>query len=225
MRKLYIIEDDPVIRSELVKVFELLEDTSINCFEEDDFAEAHIAGINANADIYIVDLNLPNNDGISISKEIKKQLPSAKIVILTSSDSDIDEIRGMQIGVDDYITKPFNVHVLIAHIEKILRDIDSVSTQKVTTYKGIIVDFGKSSVSFNDKSADLTKNELRILKCLIDADGSIVGRSDLMFELWQSDRFVDDNTLTVNINRLRGTLKSVGVENLLVTHRGQGYSL
>lgn len=225
MRKLYIIEDDPVIRSELVKVFELLEDTSINCFEEDDFAEAHTAAINANADIYIVDLNLPNNDGILISKEIKKHLPSAKIVILTSSDSDIDEIRGMQIGVDDYITKPFNAHVLIAHIEKILRDIDSVSTQKLTTYKGVIVDFGKSSVSFNDKSADLTKNELRILKCLIDADGSIVGRSDLMFELWQSDRFVDDNTLTVNINRLRGTLKSVGVENLLVTHRGQGYSL
>lgn len=225
MRKLFIIEDDTVIRQELVKIFGLLNEVSVKSINENDFVNAEALAIDANADIYIVDLNLPNSNGMAIAKKLKSQLPSAKIVILTSSDSDIDEIKGMQIGVDDYITKPFNPHVLIAHIEKLLRDIDTVSTNNLCNYKGLAVDFGKSSISCNEKKADLTKNELRILKCLIDADGSIVSRSDLMFELWQSDRFVDDNTLTVNINRLRQTLKSVGVQDLLVTHRGQGYSL
>lgn len=227
MRKIYLIEDDSTLRRELVRILSIENSCEVYAFvPRENFKGATPDAIAHEADIYIIDLKLPGNDGISICKQVKANLPKAKILVLTSSDSEIDEIMSMHIGVDDYLVKPYNPPVLIAHIERLFKQLEDRKNDETIRCKGMEVNLAKSSVSYCGKVAELSRNEMRILWTLARADGAIVSRQDLMFELWQSDRFIDDNTLTVNINRLRKTLSSISCdEDFLKTHRRQGYSI
>ena len=137
----------------------------------------------------------------------------------------MDEVLAMTMGADDFITKPYSVYVLVAHIEALLRRSSQAQARPTLTHKGLTLDVEASCAKANGKTVDLTRNELRILAYLMHNAGAVVSRTALMCELWDSEAYVDDNTLTVNVNRLRQTLAKLGIENYLVTHRGQGYSV
>lgn len=221
MPKIFLVEDDVVLRAECARLF------SLDGFEVEEcrhFADAANEVLTAHPDCIILDLKLPGTDGLSICRGIRAQ-STVPIIILTSSDSEFDEVMGMNIGADDYIQKPYSPAILLARIRSVLRRANP-QVQQVLEYRGVSLDLLRSRVSYSGKSADLARNELRILAALMRARGVIVSRADLMYELWQSDEFVDDNTLTVNVNRLRKSLAAIGVPgDFLTTHRGQGYSI
>ena len=137
----------------------------------------------------------------------------------------MDELMSMNLGADDFITKPYNTQILLARIAAVLKRIDGKNTTDTITHNGITLFLNKSIVRFQDMDAELTKNEFRILAHLIQNAGKIVSREDLIEELWQSDEFIDDNTLTVNINRLRHKLEEIGAKHYINTKRGQGYMI
>ena len=142
--------------------------------------------------------------------------------MLTSRESEIDELMSMNLGADDYVTKPFNMQILLAHISSVLRRANRV-IENTLTHRGVTLDPTAGMLRYGEQSMELTKNEQRILLRLMQSKGAIVTRAQLMDALWQDDEFIDDNTLTVNINRLRRKLESVGVHDFLITRRGQGY--
>ena len=146
------------------------------------------------------------------------------IVMLTSSDNEFDEVMSMNLGADDYVTKPYNPAVLLARIQSVLRRAARTEPPARIEHKGVVLDVAKSRVEYEGRGVELTRNEFRVLHLLMENKGAIISRQELMMELWQSDAFIDDNTLTVNVNRLRKSLASIGVpEGFLATRRGQGY--
>jgi len=219
--KILIIEDDAVIRTEL-KI--LLEKYGYCALTTEDFGNAARYVADSAPHLVLLDINLPVYDGYYICKEIRKT-SKVPVIVVTSRDSDIDELMSMNLGADDFITKPYNTQILLARISAILNRVYSTENTNVINFVGLTLDIGKSAVTYNECMAELTKNELRILAMLIKGKGAIASRDDIMNELWQSDEFVDDNTLTVNINRLRKKLDEIGAIGLLKTKRGQGYSL
>ena len=137
----------------------------------------------------------------------------------------MDELRAMNIGADDFVTKPFNTDILLARIDAVMKKVYKIRNDDSLSYKGLVFQDDKSIVSFEGTDCELTKNESRILLKLIKEKETIVSRNDLMDTLWQCDEFVDDNTLTVNVNRLRKKLEGIGAVDYLKTKRGQGYIL
>ena len=144
------------------------------------------------------------------------------IIVVTSRDSDNDELMSMNLGADDFITKPYNTQILLARIAAVLARSYQREGQKME-YNGLTLYLGQGKIVCGSREAALTKNEQRILHLLMASKGQTVSREEIMNALWQSDEFVDDNTLTVNINRLRKKLAQVGKEDYLITRRGMGY--
>lgn len=160
-----------------------------------------------NADLILLDINLPVFDGYYICREIRKT-SDVPIIMVTSRDSDVDELISMNLGADDFITKPYNTEILLARVTNILRRTSGdLKTNNILIYRDFNLNLSNATVTYQDKSVELTKNEVKILSCLINNRGNIVKRDSLMETLWKSDYFVDDSTLTVNINRLRKSLK------------------
>lgn len=225
MALIYIVEDDNAMRSELAKLL-MLEgyDTRV-CT---DFEQAASDALAAHPDCILLDLNLPSEDGSvsghAICREIRKS-SDTPIIVLTSMTDEFNEVLAMKLGAHDYITKPYRPAVLIARIEALLRRQAAPDAHRSTlTHDGVTLDLRSSSVSFDGKSVVVTRNEQQILALLMSCPGTVVSRSDLMCDLWESDAFIDDNTLTVNVNRLRSTLASIGVPpDFVQTRRGQGY--
>ena len=146
--------------------------------------------------------------------------------MVTSRDSDVDELMSMNLGADDFITKPYHVQILLAHIQAILKRTYHEDQGRLLEANGVLLDLGRGSAAYRGQSVELTKNEMRILGLLMRKQGTIVSRDEIMTDLWQSEEFVDDNTLTVNINRLRRKLESIGVpQDYLSTKRGLGYMI
>lgn len=217
--KIFIVEDDMTLRSELMI---LLESYGYTCETSDEYKDIISVVLNACPDLLLLDINLPYLDGYYICRELRKQT-DMPIVIVTSRNNDMDELMSMNLGADDFITKPYNPQILLARIANILKRIESKPAKDLIEYNGVILYPSKSLVKYNDKEAELTKNELRILSVLLHNINKIVSRDELMDALWQSDEFVDDNTLTVNVNRLRKKLEEIGAVNFISTKRGQGY--
>lgn len=170
----------------------------------------------------LLDVNLPVFDGYYICREIRKRT-DVPIIIVTSRSTDMDELMSMNLGADDFISKPYNPQILLARISAVLKRCSNQNVMEKIDYKGITLCTAQSKISCGGKEIELTKNEMKILTVLINNAGKIVSRNDLMNELWQSDEFVDDNTLTVNVNRLRKKMDEIGAPNLISTKRGQGY--
>ena len=131
----------------------------------------------------------------------------------------------MTMGADDFITKPYSVYVLVAHIEALLWRSLQAQARPTLTHKGLTLDVEASCAKANGKTVDLTRNELRILAYLMHNAGAVVSRTALMCELWDTDAYVDDNTLTVNVNRLRKVLEGAGLQDFILTKKGVGYQL
>lgn len=220
MPKLFIVEDDSKIREELSKFL------SKNGYEiENDAGSQNIVEkiLNSSYDLVLLDINLPGVDGYYICKELRKhsQIP---IIIVTSKNTEMDELMSMNLGADDFITKPYHVQILLARIESVLRRSQKKENNATVLVCGKVkVDISKSIVEVDGVKEELTKNEVRTLDYLIKHQGTIISREDLMNYLWDSYLFVDDNTLTVNVNRLRKKLEDLGVKDFIKTMRGQGY--
>lgn len=219
--KLFIIEDDIVLRTELIS---LLESYNYSCETSDDFKNIISEAADSNADLILLDINLPYYDGYHVCREIRK-ISDVPIMVVTSRNNDMDELMSMNLGADDFITKPYNIQILLARIGAILKRTNQKNYSSEAEYKGLTLSMAKSTVYYESKEAELTKNELRILSVLMQNANSIVSRDELMDELWQSDEFVDDNTLTVNVNRLRKKLEEIGAADFIKTKRGQGYMI
>lgn len=220
MKKIIIIEDDEVIREELQNFltkygYEVKAPTEFNHIIQ--YVE------NENASLILLDINLPLYDGYYICREIRKT-SDIPIIIVTSRDSEIDELMSMNLGADDFITKPYNTDILLARITNLLkRTYGNLKNNNILSYKDFNLNLSNATVNYKDKSLELTKNEVKILSYLISNKGNIVKRDSLMEYLWKADYFVDDSTLTVNINRLRKKLEEIGIENPIETRRGLGY--
>jgi len=219
--KLFIIEDDIVLRTELIS---LLESYNYSCETSDDFKNIISEAVDSNADLILLDINLPYYDGYHVCREIRK-ISDVPIMVVTSRNNDMDELMSMNLGADDFITKPYNIQILLARIAAILKRTNQKNYSSEIEYKGLTLSMAKSTVYYESKEVELTKNELRILSVLMQNANSIISRDDLMDELWQSDEFVDDNTLTVNVNRLRKKLEEIGAADFIKTKRGQGYMI
>ena len=220
MTKILVVEDDHQIQQELVLLlqrngFEAQALTSLESVPQQIIA--------AHPDLVLLDLNLPGIDGQQICREVR-QLSNVPIIVVTSRNTDLDELMVLSLGADDFIAKPYNTQILLMHITSVLRRANSdVTTGTKLSHAGVTLDSSSCKVSANQKSVELTKNELRILSLLMQNAGTVVSRQRIQEELWQSDEFVDDNTLTVNISHLRNTLASIGVEDFVMTRRGLGY--
>ena len=217
--KIYIIEDDKVLRTELMK---LLNSYGYECAYRDDWQNIIQLALQESPDLILLDINLPIFDGFHICREIRKQ-SEVPIIVVTSRSTDMDELMSMNLGADDFVTKPYNTQILIARIAALLKRSVAATALQSTEYKGVTFQQAKGIITFEGNSAELTKNEMKILSVLLKNTGKIVSRDELMNELWQSDEFVDDNTLTVNVNRLRKKLEDIGSKNFITTKRGMGY--
>ncbi|MBW6410081.1 response regulator transcription factor [Clostridium weizhouense] len=220
MMKIIIVEDDQVIREELEN---LLNRYGYEVKSPSDFSNIIDYIEKENANIILLDINLPFFDGYHICREIRKK-SDVPIIIVTSRDSQVDELMSMNFGADDFITKPYNTEILLARISSILkRTYGNNSLQDTLTYKNLNINLANATIKVGEKSLELTKNEIKILSFLIKNKGNIVSRETLMNYLWNSDCFVDDNTLSVNVTRLRKKLIDIGAENIIETKRGLGY--
>lgn len=220
MKKILIVEDDEKLRNELGIFLNNngYESISLSVFDNtfDDI-------LRINPDLLLLDINLPGADGEFLCKEIRKK-SNMPIIIITSRDNEIDELLSINNGADHYITKPFNIHILLAKINSLLRRSDMVS-DGVINAGDFLLNVDKSTIEKDGVVIELTKNEFRILKYLVQNRDKIVSRYDIMMCLWDSDDFIGDSTLTVNITRVRNKLEELGLKELLETKRGQGYIL
>lgn len=216
---LFIIEDDRVLRTELMK---LLCSYGYQCDYSEEWQSIVQIALQASPDLILLDINLPLFDGFHICREIRKQ-SEVPIIVVTSRNTDMDELMSMNLGADDFITKPYNTQILLARIAALLKRSVHMANSNATEYKGVSFQPSKGVISCGARSAELTKNEMKILTVLLKNAGKIVSRDELMDELWQSDEFVDDNTLTVNVNRLRKKLENIGAMDFIATKRGMGY--
>ena len=218
--KIVIIEDAETLRRELAT---FLKSYGYEVEAPDDFQNVMNYASQEDVHLILLDINLPVYDGYYICREIRKysQVP---IVIVTSRDTEVDELMSMNLGADDFITKPYNTQILLARIENILRRTYAKQESTVLlTYKDLKLHLANGTISYQGKQEELTKNELKILHCLMKNKGSIVSREQLMEDLWSSDLFIDDNTLSVNITRLRKKIEAIGMDNPIETRRGLGY--
>lgn len=221
MPKIIIIEDTDTIREEL-KTF-----LTRYCYEV--IAPANFENIieytlKEEPDLILLDINLPIFDGYHICREIRKS-SEVPIIIVTSRDSEMDELMSMNLGADDFITKPYNTQILVARIASVLRRVNGSKAPDTIVYNDLKLNLSNGSIAYHGNAAELTKNELKILSCLIKNKGKIVSRDDLMNFMWNSDIFVDDNNLSVNVTRLRKKLEEVGMKESIETRRGLGYIL
>lgn len=220
MTKILVVEDDHQIQQELVL---LLQRNGFEAQALTSFESAAQQIIAVHPDLVLLDLNLPGIDGQQICREVR-QLSNVPIIVVTSRNTDLDELMVLSLGADDFIAKPYNTQILLMHITSVLRRVNSdATTGTKLSHAGVTLDSSSCKVSANQKSVELTKNELRILSLLMQNAGTVVSRQRIQEELWQSDEFVDDNTLTVNISHLRNTLASIGIEDFVMTRRGLGY--
>ena len=219
MKKILIIEDDEAIRNEL-KTFLCRYNYDTLVVEKFENIIEEIK--KENADLILLDINLPIFDGFYICREIRKN-SNVPIIIVTSRDSDIDELMSMNLGADDFITKPYNTQILLARINSVLKRVYSKEVQESMVYKDLVLNLSNGTISYKDNTLNLTKNEIKILSYLIKNKGKIISRENLMEYLWNDDFFVDDNTLSVNIIRLRKKIESIGLKNPIETRRGLGY--
>lgn len=219
MATIYVIEDDAALCTELERLLELQGFSAQHC---EDFAHAADKVVDADPDCVVLDLRLPGADGLEICRDIRER-SSVPIIMLTSSESEFDEVMALGLGADDYVTKPYRPATLLARIQGVLRR-SAKTAQPILRHAGVQLDEAAGTVSFAGNCAELTRNELRILQLLMRNAGQVVSRQQLMVHLWESDSFIDDNTLTVNVNRLRKALSDIGVdEDFITTRRGIGY--
>ena len=220
MYKVMIVEDDEIISNSIAGYLNKWQYTT---HEVSNFQNVITEFVEEKPDIVLMDINLPYFDGYYFCEEIRK-LSKVPIIFISSASDDMNIVMAMNIGADDFIEKTFKLVVLKAKIEALLRRVYNFnSSNSLIVYKGVIFDINKDEIKYKDNIATLTKNESKILTVLLENREKIVSREEIITALWQSDNFIDENTLSVNINRLRAKLKSIGIDEFITTKKGKGY--
>ncbi|MDA9472353.1 two-component system response regulator SapR [Enterococcus sp. 5H] len=221
MAKIMIIEDETTIR-ELIS--EELQKWQFETFGTTDFNQVLEDFQREEPQLVLLDINLPVFDGYYWCQKIR-EVSKIPIIFISSRNTNMDMIMAMNMGADDFVTKPFQIDVLIAKINALLRRSYNYSEvgSEMMSHNGITLNVDNGSMEINGEIIDLSKNEYRLLYILIKKHGKILTREKLLRALWEDERFVDDNTLTVNINRLRKKIEQAGLEGYIETKVGQGY--
>ncbi|OTN77729.1 DNA-binding response regulator [Enterococcus sp. 8G7_MSG3316] len=221
MAKIMIVEDEAVIRQ---LIMEELEKWQFDTFGTTDFHQVASDFETENPQLILLDINLPVFDGYYWCQKIR-ETSKVPIIFISSRNTNMDMIMAMNMGADDFVTKPFEIDVLIAKINALLRRSYNYveSSNETLVHNGLTLNIDNSSMSINDETIDLSKNEYRLLYILMKNHGKILSREKLLRALWDDERFVDDNTLTVNINRLRRKIEQTGTVGYIETKVGQGY--
>lgn len=221
MQKIMIVEDDPAIREELSL---LLKNEGYAPLPVTDFDAAMEQAAGHTPDLILLDLGLPGRDGLELCAAIRGR-STVPIIFVTARDSRLDELRALSLGGDDYITKPYDIPLLLARIRAVLRRSGGGGGGEVLTAGELRLDLTRGTAAAAGRTAELTKNELQILACLMRRRGEIVSRADLIEALWDNQIYIDDNTLSVNVSRLRAKLDALGLSGRIRTRRGMGYQL
>ena len=221
MYRVFIVEDDEIIANEVAKSLVSWGFEAIVARAFDRIDEAFAA---SGAQLIIMDISLPYYNGYYWCEKIRRG-SRVPIVFLSSRSDTADVVMAVNMGGDDYITKPVDPELLIAKVQAVLRRCYDYESAVKLSLCGAEFDAAASCLVSDSGRRELTKNESRILLALLEKRGSIVSREALMLKLWDSDEFIDDNTLTVNVNRLRKTLSEAGLGDCVKTHKGQGYSV
>lgn len=222
MYRIMIIEDDKGIAQAISKQISMwnIESVCVNDFR-------NIMGELAECKPHLVllDISLPFYNGYYWCEEIRK-VSKVPIIFLSSASDNMNIVMAMNMGGDDFIAKPFDMGVLIAKIQAVLRrTYDFTASVSIIEHKGLILNTENNTLTYKGENIDLTKNEYRIIHVLMTNRDKVVSREKLMKKLWESDSFVDENTLTVNVNRLRKKLDAIGAKNMIATKHGIGYIL
>ena len=222
IQKILIIEDDEKLRNEL-EIFLNKNGFVATSLKKFDNAVEDI--LNEKADLLLLDINLPYTDGEFICKEIRK-ISNVPIIMVTSRDSEMDELLSLNYGADQYVTKPYNIQILLAKIVGLLKRNQNAGNNpdKIDCGEFVLNTAGRI-IEKEDNKVELTKNEYKILEYLVLHRQQVISRDEIMDYLWESEEFVDDNTLNVNIKRLRTKLEELGLIDQIETRRGQGYLL
>ena len=221
MYQIFLVEDDKTIRTQLEL---LLKKYHYDCYVCENFEDVVGEILFQKPHLVLLDINLPVLDGYQVCRELRRR-SNVPIIVVTSRNSDLDELMSMNLGADDFIAKPYHTQILLAHISALLSRAYQQEQSSILTYRTLTLNLSKGEASIAGQTVELTRNELRILHLFLKNPGRIISRNEIMNELWQSNEFVDDNTLTVNINRLRKKLAEIGGNEYLTTKRGQGYIL
>ena len=220
MYKIMIVEDDEIISNSIAGY---LEKWQYSTYEVQNFQNVVHEFVEYSPDLVLMDINLPYFDGYYFCEEIRK-ISKVPIVFISSANDDMNIVMAMNIGADDFIEKPFKLVVLKAKIEALLRRVYNFNSgTNLIVYKDVIFDMSRDEIKCGEELAELTKNESKILTVLLENREKIVSREEIINALWQSDNFIDENTLSVNVNRLRAKLKSIGVDEFITTKKGKGY--
>lgn len=220
MFRIMIVEDDPTIARLLASG---LQKWGYDAFPCDDLRDVTGAFTRLQPHMVLMDCTLPMYSGYHWCGEIRKS-STAPIVFISSNTGSMDMVMAMSMGADDFITKPFDMDVVVAKLGALLRrTYDFAGAQALPAHRGATLDAAQSVLLYQDAKLELTRNESRILQTLMEHRGTIVGRDTLMQRLWDSELFIDDNTLTVNVARLRKKLEEFGLADFIVTRKGQGY--
>ncbi len=222
MYKILIVEDDAIIRKTMK---EALQNWGHAVIDTENFKDVLSVFMEADPQLVLLDIALPFYSGYYWCSEIRK-CSKVPIIFVSSSSDDMNMVMAMNMGADDFVSKPFNLDLFIAKVNALLRrTYDYVGQTSVLAYSGALLHLGDATLCYRDVRLDLTKNEFRILQMLMETPENIFSRSAIMTRLWDDDSFIDDNTLTVNINRLRKKLEEIGLEHWIVTKKGIGYVL
>lgn len=220
MFTIMVVDDNEQLQNEIGN---LLIANGYSILKPKDFNKISQIVKESSPDLILLDINLPNDDGFKICTEIRS-ISNIPIIFITSRNTNIDELMSITLGGDDFITKPYNTQILLARINALLkRAYPNNSNMDVIEYNGLTLNILSSTIEHDQKNIELTKNELKILYYLLINKGKIVSRVDIMEYLWDSSMFVNDNTLTVNITRIRNKIEEIGLKDFIKTKRGQGY--
>ena len=220
MADIFIVEDDPVIAREMDN-FLTSRGHNVKCAQ--DFKNVTAEFADFNPQLVLLDISLPFFNGYCRCREIRK-LSDVPIIFISSAADNMNIVTAVNMGGDDFLAKPFDLSVLNAKVQAILRRTYELSgAGNLKEHRGAVLNKQSAAVSYRGKSAELTKNEYRILLTLMEKSGEIVTRESIMEQLWQDESFVDENTLTVNVTRLRKKLESIGLADFITTKKGIGY--
>ena len=222
MHKILLVEDDQVIRQQVGK---LLSEWGFQVILVEDFMEVLSLFVQSEPHLVLMDIGLPLFNGYHWCQEIRK-ISKVPIMFLSSRDQAMDIVMAINMGADDFVTKPFDQQVLLAKVQGLLRrSYEFGRDESLLEYSGVILNTKSMDLHYQGEVLSLTKNEFQILRVLFEHAGNIVARDDLMRELWNSDFFIDDNTLSVNVARLRKKLEEQGLVGFIETKKGIGYGL
>lgn len=222
MYRILIVEDDEIIAR---SIQEHLQAWNYEVYRIQDFSQVMAEFAAVQPQLVLMDITLPFFNGYHWCSEIRK-VSQVPVVFLSSASDNMNIVMAVNMGADDFIAKPFDMDVLTVKIQALLRrSYDFAGTSSILEHKGVMLNITEATLTYQEEKIELTKNDLKILQVLMENKEKVVSRDTLMTKLWESDDYVDENTLSVNVNRLRKKLEFIGIEEFIITKKGIGYRL